>query len=241
MSSMFNKVKSAISSNKYVDEGDKQKIISIVTKEMEDYKKKYYEEFEKLSKEKAEKDEEIIFEDVDEAAKKNAGIDTATENISDIVREDIMPSILVHIPKENQQVAETTSTKIINEIVRRTVGKIVLKMTDEQKSKVDTGSDLDTSDEIPVSASIEMVEPEKFKMLQFQSTVGPQQELIKIEIDISKTIGVIKKIVGDKYNLPSEEFHLSHSGRTLDVDEKMKNYKISSGDSILLIPVSTAG
>lgn len=75
----------------------------------------------------------------------------------------------------------------------------------------------------------------------FQSTVGPSQKQEKMVVSEDAPVGDIKYTVSQVFDLPVEEFHLSHAGRTLDPDDTLSNYDIENGDQILLIPVSTAG
>jgi hypothetical protein len=75
----------------------------------------------------------------------------------------------------------------------------------------------------------------------FQSTVGPSQKQEKMVVAEDAPIGDIKYTVSQVFDLPVEEFHLSHAGRTLDPDDTLSNYDVDDGDQVLLIPVSTAG
>ncbi|MHA2251840.1 MAG: ubiquitin-like domain-containing protein [Candidatus Kariarchaeaceae archaeon] len=75
----------------------------------------------------------------------------------------------------------------------------------------------------------------------FQNTVGPSQRQEKMVISENAPIGDIKYTVSQVFGLPAEEFHLSHAGRTMDPDDALENYGVDNGDTILLIPVSTAG
>ncbi|MHA2502783.1 MAG: ubiquitin-like domain-containing protein [Candidatus Kariarchaeaceae archaeon] len=77
--------------------------------------------------------------------------------------------------------------------------------------------------------------------LYFQSTIGPTQKQEKMVVAEDAPIGDIKYTVSQVFDLPADEFHLSHAGRTLDPDDTLKNYDVDAGDTLLLIPVSTAG
>ena len=79
------------------------------------------------------------------------------------------------------------------------------------------------------------------KNVYFQSTVGPSQKQEKMVVSENAPIGDIKYTVSQVFGLPADEFHLSHAGRTMDPDDTLENYGIENGDTILLIPVSTAG
>ncbi len=79
------------------------------------------------------------------------------------------------------------------------------------------------------------------KNVYFQSTVGPSQKQEKMVVSEAAPVGDIKYTVSQLFGLPADEFHLSHAGRTLDPDDTLENYGVDNGDTILLIPVSTAG
>ena len=75
----------------------------------------------------------------------------------------------------------------------------------------------------------------------FQSTIGPSPKQEKIVVATDAPIGDIKYTVSQIFGLPPDEFHLSHAGRTFDPDGVLDDYNVEDGDTILLIPVSTAG
>ncbi|RMG30726.1 MAG: hypothetical protein D6732_15800 [Methanobacteriota archaeon] len=75
----------------------------------------------------------------------------------------------------------------------------------------------------------------------FQSTVGPNQKQEKLVVAKDAPIRDLKYTVGQIFGLPPDEFHISHAGRTCDPDDSLDNYGVEDGDSLLLIPVSTAG
>lgn len=79
------------------------------------------------------------------------------------------------------------------------------------------------------------------KNVYFQSTVGPSQKQEKMVVSEDAPIGDIKYTVSQVFGLPADEFHLSHAGRTMDPDDTLSNYGVDDGDTVLLIPVSTAG
>ncbi|MDH5402978.1 MAG: ubiquitin family protein, partial [Candidatus Heimdallarchaeota archaeon] len=79
------------------------------------------------------------------------------------------------------------------------------------------------------------------KNVYLQSTVGPAQKQEKLTVSENAPLGDIKYTVSQIFNLPVDEFHLSHAGRTMDPDDTLSNYGVEDGDTILLIPVSTAG
>jgi len=75
----------------------------------------------------------------------------------------------------------------------------------------------------------------------FQSTIGPTPKQEKLIVATDAPIGDIKYTVSQIFGLPPEEFHLSHAGRTCDPDDAIDDYGVEDGDTVLLIPVSTAG
>ncbi|MDH5404297.1 MAG: ubiquitin family protein [Candidatus Heimdallarchaeota archaeon] len=79
------------------------------------------------------------------------------------------------------------------------------------------------------------------KNVYLQSTVGPAQKQEKLVVSDNAPLGDIKYTVSQIFNLPTDEFHLSHAGRTMDPDDTIADYGVEDGDTILLIPVSTAG
>ena len=107
---------------------------------------------------------------------------------------------------------------------------------------------LDFDDEITETETIKSKTPESSKTpagqkvtVYFQSTVGPNQKQEKLVVAEDAAIGDIKYTVGQIFGLPPEEFHISHAGRTCDPDDSLSNYGVDNGDTLLLIPVSTAG
>ena len=75
----------------------------------------------------------------------------------------------------------------------------------------------------------------------FQSTIGPNPKQEKLVVATEAPISDIKYTVSQIFGLPPEEFHLSHAGRTCDADDVLDDYGVEDGDTVLLIPVSTAG
>lgn len=54
-------------------------------------------------------------------------------------------------------------------------------------------------------------------------------------------IGDIKTTVGRLFGLEPDDFHLSYGGVTMDEANPLKDYEVGDGDTVLLIPASTAG
>ena len=75
----------------------------------------------------------------------------------------------------------------------------------------------------------------------FQSTIGPTPKQEKLVVATETPISDLKYTVSQIFGLPPDEFHLSHAGRTCDPDDVLSDYDVEDGDTMLLIPVSTAG
>ena len=77
--------------------------------------------------------------------------------------------------------------------------------------------------------------------LFFMSTIGPGEKKQKLLVNTGNNVGAIKQTVGNMFGLNSADFHLSHGGVTLDESAPLSNYTVKDGDTLLLIPASTAG
>ena len=77
--------------------------------------------------------------------------------------------------------------------------------------------------------------------LYFMSTIGPGEKKEKLTVNDSNHVNDIKETLGNLYGLDPDEFHLSSGGVTMDENSQIKDYNVSDGDDILLIPASTAG
>jgi hypothetical protein len=75
----------------------------------------------------------------------------------------------------------------------------------------------------------------------FESTVGPGQKKQKLLVNENAKVEDIKGTVGKLFGLDPDDFHLSYGGVTMDEANPLKDYEISDGDTVLLIPASTAG
>jgi molybdopterin converting factor small subunit len=75
----------------------------------------------------------------------------------------------------------------------------------------------------------------------FMSTIGPGEKKQKLLINTGNAIGDIKSTVGSIFGIDPEDFHLSHGGVTLDDGKYVMDYPVKDGDTVLLIPASTAG
>jgi len=77
--------------------------------------------------------------------------------------------------------------------------------------------------------------------LYFMSTIGPGEKKEKLTVNDANQVNDIKQTLGNLFGLNPDEFHLSSGGRTMDESSQLKDYNVSDGDDILLIPASTAG
>jgi hypothetical protein len=75
----------------------------------------------------------------------------------------------------------------------------------------------------------------------FMSTIGPGEKKQKLQVDTGYRVGDIKETVANLFGLTPTDFHLSHGGVTMDEQSPMTEYNVSDGDTVLLIPASTAG
>jgi hypothetical protein len=75
----------------------------------------------------------------------------------------------------------------------------------------------------------------------FQSTIGPGEKKHKLLVDTGNPVGDIKQTAGSLFGLEPEDFNLSFGGVTMDESNPLSDYNVGDGDTILLIPASTAG
>ncbi|MHA1611778.1 MAG: ubiquitin-like domain-containing protein [Promethearchaeota archaeon] len=77
--------------------------------------------------------------------------------------------------------------------------------------------------------------------LFFMSTIGPGEKKQKLLINTGNAVGDIKNTVGSIFGINPSDFHLSHGGVTMDEGKYVMDYPVRDGDTVLLIPASTAG
>ncbi len=75
----------------------------------------------------------------------------------------------------------------------------------------------------------------------FTATIGPGEKQVELEIDKNARIESVKETVGNIFGLFPPDFHLAYGGITLDETRAVKIYHLENGDTILIIPSSTAG
>ncbi len=75
-----------------------------------------------------------------------------------------------------------------------------------------------------------------------ESTVGPSQSKRELEVALDTPVQDLKFTLANMFSLPDPSaFHIVIAGRTCDDDDLLANYDLEDGDTILLIPFSTAG
>ncbi len=77
--------------------------------------------------------------------------------------------------------------------------------------------------------------------LYFMSTIGPGEKKEKLTVNDSNHVSDIKQTLGNLFGLNPNDFHISSGGVTMDEGSQLRDYNVSDGDDILLIPASTAG
>ncbi|MHA1377169.1 MAG: ubiquitin-like domain-containing protein [Candidatus Helarchaeota archaeon] len=75
----------------------------------------------------------------------------------------------------------------------------------------------------------------------FMSTIGPGEKKQKLMVNTGNDIGAIKQTVGNMFGLNPADFHLSYGGVTMEEASPLQDYNVDDGDTVLLIPASTAG
>jgi molybdopterin converting factor small subunit len=73
------------------------------------------------------------------------------------------------------------------------------------------------------------------------STIGPGEKKEKLTVNDGTRVKEIKKTLGNLFGLDPNDFHISSGGVTMDENSQLKDYNLSDGDDILMIPASTAG
>jgi len=75
----------------------------------------------------------------------------------------------------------------------------------------------------------------------FMSTIGPGEKKQKLTINDGNLVGDIKETVANLFGLDPADFYLSSGGVTMEENSVLRDYNVSDGDDILLIPASIAG
>jgi hypothetical protein len=83
--------------------------------------------------------------------------------------------------------------------------------------------------------------PETQINVYFMSTIGPGEKKHKLLVDTDHKVSVIKETVANLFGLIPTAFHLSHNGVIMDEKNVLTEYNLDDGDTVLLIPASTAG
>lgn len=75
----------------------------------------------------------------------------------------------------------------------------------------------------------------------FMSTIGPGEKKQKLTINDGNLVGDIKETVANLFGLDPADFYLSSGGVTMEENSSLRDFNVSDGDDILLIPASIAG
>lgn len=105
---------------------------------------------------------------------------------------------------------------------------------DDLESKTPSG----ISSKTPLPAPV--VKGNKINLF-FTSTIGPGEKKEKLLVNTGNRVSDIKTTVGNMFGLSPSDFHLSHGGVTMDESNPLQEYDVNDGDTVLLIPASTAG
>lgn len=108
---------------------------------------------------------------------------------------------------------------------------------DEELEEPEEKTPVDVTSKTPTEP---IVEGEKVNVY-FMSTIGPGEKKQKLLVDTGYRVGDVKETVSNLFGLTPTDFHLSHGGVTMDENSPMVEYKVNDGDTVLLIPASTAG
>lgn len=77
--------------------------------------------------------------------------------------------------------------------------------------------------------------------LFFMSTIGPGERKQKLMVDTGNNVGAVKETIGNIFGLNPQDFHLSFGGVTMEETKPIMEYNVDDGDTVLLIPASSAG
>ncbi len=115
----------------------------------------------------------------------------------------------------------------------------------EDFDDLDEELDEEIEDKTPTIASktpnVPQVAGGKDISIFFMSTIGPGEKKQKLLVNTGNQVGDIKTTVGNIFGINPSDFHLSHGGVTLDEGKYIMDYPVKDGDTVLLIPASTAG
>lgn len=255
MSQIFNRIKDLIGPNP-INSERKARIEELVKENMEEYKKNYNEEFKSISEARAKEGIELVFEEIDQEAKKQAGLDIIKENITEQACNELLPEIESELPEQGKVTGTKVAEKGIEKVVHASVDKIAKELEKrnkddlkEKKQKIDKQyakvedkiEDLKEpeEDKVPQTRMIETDFPEV--NVKLEAAVGPTRDPLMLAIDPKESIKKVKQKISEEFGIDVEEFHLSYAGRTMDEKYDLAYYNVKDGDPILLIPISTAG
>ncbi|MFX0099539.1 MAG: ubiquitin-like protein [Candidatus Hodarchaeota archaeon] len=75
----------------------------------------------------------------------------------------------------------------------------------------------------------------------FMATIGPGEKNIKVSINPKADVLEVKETVGEMFGLNPGDFYLVYGGITMDEAKSVEDYNVKDGDTMMLIPASTAG
>ncbi|MFX0135385.1 MAG: ubiquitin-like domain-containing protein [Candidatus Hodarchaeota archaeon] len=96
-------------------------------------------------------------------------------------------------------------------------------------------------EETKESVKVSVPKESKEINVHFMSTIGPGEKKEKLLLDTGNNVGTIKESVGNLFGLSPADFYLSYGGVTMEETNLLMEYGIKDGDTILLLPTSTAG
>ena len=111
MSAIISKIKSMFSSSSPIDAEMTENIQKLVMENMVGFKGKYVDAFTNITKTRIEKDEPIVFNEIDKESKIEAGIETIIEEIGNMVKTEVMPIIEKDLPE--QELARNAGKKAV--------------------------------------------------------------------------------------------------------------------------------
>lgn len=77
--------------------------------------------------------------------------------------------------------------------------------------------------------------------LFFVATIGPGEKQVNLSVSTGSLVEKVKHVIGDLFGLIPADFHLAYGGVTMDELKIVGDYHVKHGDTVLLIPASTAG
>ena len=164
-------------------------------------------------------------------------------------------SIAAKISKEDESTAITEESPQVEEEISEDEPEVEM-VQEPEEVEIDADSDDDLDEdledlepevEVPqITAKTPQVvaktlDKEPDISIFLMTTIGPGEKNLSLEINPNTTIEDVKKTAGNMFGLNSYDFFLVYGGITLEETKKVKDYKVENGDTLMLIPASTAG